>query len=84
MRALEAQYPVSLIMDGVGPNITVLSYRDALDVGVVADRDLLPDAWSLIAQLEAELTELRGLLGSRTRRRTPTRAATIEMKETPK
>ena len=36
--------------------------------------------WSLIAQLEAELTELRGLLDSRT----PTRAATTEMKETPK
>jgi hypothetical protein len=40
----------------------------------------VPDAGALIAQLEAELTELRGLLGSRT----PTRVATTEMKETAK
>jgi hypothetical protein len=40
--------------------------------------------WSLIAQLEAELIELRDLLGSRTRRRAPTRVVTTEMKETPK
>ena len=76
---LEAQYPVSLIMDGVGLNITVLSYRDALDVGVVGDRDLVPDAWSMIAHLEAELAELRGLVGRRRR----TRAPRPEMKGTP-
>lgn len=76
---LEAQYPVSLIMDGVGLNITVLSYRERLDIGVVGDRDLVPDAWSLITDLEAELAELGGLAG----RRSPTDAATTEMKGVP-
>ncbi|HEX7323564.1 MAG TPA: wax ester/triacylglycerol synthase family O-acyltransferase [Mycobacterium sp.] len=58
---LEAQYPVSLIMDGVGLNLTVLSYRDALDFGVVADRDLVPDVWSLIDHTRKELAELRNI-----------------------
>lgn len=80
---LAAQYPVSLIIDGVGLNITVLTYRDALDIGVVGDRDLVPDAWSLIAHLEAELADLCSLLDPRTQRRTRTRAAAAELKETP-
>lgn len=59
---LEAQYPVSVVMDGVGLNLTVLSYRDALDLGVVGDRELLPDAWELVDDVRAELAELRALL----------------------
>src|SRR5918999_3728936 len=35
---LQANYPVSAIVDGVGLNITVLSYRDHIDFGIVADR----------------------------------------------
>jgi hypothetical protein len=40
----------------------VLSYRGALDLGVVGDRDLVPDAWALIADVYSELAALRGLL----------------------
>lgn len=79
---LQAQYPVSLIMDGVGLNITVLSYRDALDIGVVGDRDLVPDAWSLIAHAEAELAELHDLVAPTARRRT--RTAIPATKEAPR
>lgn len=79
---LEAQYPVSLIMDGVGLNLTVLSYRDALDFGVVADRDLVPDVWSLVDHAEAELDELRGLVGPPGQRRVRTPTAATEAKET--
>jgi hypothetical protein len=61
---LQAQYPVSMVMDGVGVDITVLSYRDSLDVGVVGDRELVPDAGSLIDHINTELTELRQLLDS--------------------
>src|SRR5690242_12753302 len=57
--ALEAHYPVSAIIDGVGLNITVLSYQDRLDFGVVADREMLDDAWELIERLRAALSELR-------------------------
>ena len=55
---LEAQYPVSAIMDGVGLNITLLSYRDRLDIGVVACRGMLDDAWDLVERLQASHAEL--------------------------
>jgi WS/DGAT/MGAT family acyltransferase len=49
---LEAQYPVSVITDGVGLNITCLSYRDHIDFGIVADREQMDDAWPLMAAIE--------------------------------
>ena len=36
-------YPVSTIAPGVGLNVTVQSYLDTLDFGLVADRQLVPD-----------------------------------------
>ncbi|KLO27064.1 hypothetical protein ABW16_17255 [Mycolicibacter heraklionensis] len=68
---LEAQYPVSLIMDGVGLNITALSYRNKLDLGLVADHDLVADAWSLLQDVQAELTDLRGYVGAGGRKARP-------------
>jgi WS/DGAT/MGAT family acyltransferase len=59
---LEAQYPVSAIIDGVGINITLLSYRDQLDFGVVADREMLDDAWDIIERLRAAHRELLALV----------------------
>jgi diacylglycerol O-acyltransferase len=56
---LEATYPVSVITDGMGLNITVMSYRGHLDFGIVADRDQMPDLWSLIDWLREALDELR-------------------------
>jgi diacylglycerol O-acyltransferase len=41
------QFPVSIVTDGQGLNITVVSYLDRLDFGFVADRDLVPDVWDL-------------------------------------
>ena len=55
---LVANYPVSVIMDGVGLNITVLSYRDHLDFGLVADREQLDDAWPLMRKLSEALDEI--------------------------
>src|SRR4029078_4621408 len=37
---LEAHYPVSVIADGVGLNITAMSYRDHIDFGIIGDRDM--------------------------------------------
>src|SRR3954464_679900 len=56
---LEANYPVSVITDGMGLNITVMSYRGHMDFGIVADRDQMPDVWRLIDWLHDELKELR-------------------------
>ena len=40
--------PVSTIADGQGLNITVHSYLDRLDFGLIADRELVPDLWDLV------------------------------------
>jgi WS/DGAT/MGAT family acyltransferase len=56
---LEAHYPISVITDGMGLNITVMSYRGRLDFGIVADREQMPDVWKLIGWLAEALEELR-------------------------
>ncbi|MGI8491315.1 MAG: WS/DGAT domain-containing protein, partial [Acidimicrobiales bacterium] len=55
-----ASYPVSTIVDGVGLNITVMSYMADLNFGLVACRELVPDLWSLadhLADSQAELAK---------------------------
>ena len=56
---LEANYPISVITDGMGLNITVMSYCGSLDFGIVADREQMPDVWSLLDSLGEALDELR-------------------------
>lgn len=56
---LEANYPISVITDGMGLNITVMSYRGRLDFGIVGDREQMPDLWSLIGWLRDALEELK-------------------------
>ena len=51
-------YPVSVVVDGVGLNITVMSYLDHLDFGIVADRDQVDDVWTLIDRLSGALDEI--------------------------
>lgn len=55
---LVAHYPLSLITDGMGLNITVMSYDGHLDFGIVADREQMPDVWNLVDGLECSLSEL--------------------------
>ena len=50
---------MSVITDGMGLNITVMSYCGHLDFGILADRDQMPDVWSLIGWLREGLEELR-------------------------
>jgi WS/DGAT/MGAT family acyltransferase len=52
-------YPVSVITDGMGLNITVMSYCGRLDFGIVADREQMRDVWDLIGWLGEALDELR-------------------------
>jgi diacylglycerol O-acyltransferase len=56
---LVANYPVSVITDGMGLNITVMSYCGSLDFGIVADRDQMPDVNKLMGWLGDALEELR-------------------------
>jgi diacylglycerol O-acyltransferase len=55
---LVGTYPVSAIADGIGLNITVMSYMGDLDFGIVACRDMMPDAWPLIDDLRDALDDL--------------------------
>lgn len=55
---LTAHFPMSVIFDGFTLNITVVSYQDQLDIGIVGDAETLPDAWELLDDMAAELTEL--------------------------
>jgi diacylglycerol O-acyltransferase / wax synthase len=61
---LKANYPVSVVTDGMGLNITVMSYCGKMDIGIVTDRDQIPDAWRLIGFLEDALTELEEASGA--------------------
>jgi WS/DGAT/MGAT family acyltransferase len=55
---LQANFPVSVVTDGVGLNMTVMSYRDHVDFGLVGDRNLMGDTWPLMEGLERALDEL--------------------------
>ena len=56
-----SQYPISGVLDGLGLNITVFSYRDKLEFGIVGDRELIDDPWPLLDALGDALAELREL-----------------------
>ena len=64
---LVAAYPMGPIMDGAGLNITVLSYRDHIDIGFLADADLVPDIWEVAEQVQPAFDELRHWPARRTR-----------------
>lgn len=55
---LLATYPVSLIWHGYPINITVLSYRDSLDFGIIACRNTLPHIQRILDYLEDALAAL--------------------------
>lgn len=55
---LVANYPISVITDGMGLNITVMSYCGRLDFGLIADRNQMPDVHLLMPWLRAELDAL--------------------------
>jgi WS/DGAT/MGAT family acyltransferase len=58
---MEGIYPLSTIVEGVGLNMTLMSYNGNLDFGLVADREMVPDIWSLIDYLGEELETLQKL-----------------------
>ena len=70
--------PVSTIAEGQGLNITVQSYLDVLDFGIVADRDLVPDVWDLVDFCVDEVNILAELAGVETSEAQPlTGAGTV-------
>lgn len=58
---LDAMYPVSIVMDGQAMNITLTSYLDKLEVGIIACRKALPRIQSLLSLLEDEIQTLEAI-----------------------
>lgn len=55
---LEGMYPVSIVLDGFALNITLNSYVDKLEFGLIACRRTLPHMQRLLDDLEQGLKEL--------------------------
>jgi diacylglycerol O-acyltransferase len=55
---MQTFFPVSAVADGQGLNITVQSYRDHLDWGLIACRELVPDLWRFKDLFNESLEEL--------------------------
>ncbi len=55
--------PVSTIAEGQGLNITVQSYLDTLDIGLVGCAELVPDIWDLVDAIVADLEALADFVG---------------------
>ena len=57
---LQMLCPLGPVMEGAGLNITVLSYLDSIDVGLIACKELIPDLWDLARAFEESMDELTG------------------------
>ena len=54
-------YPTSIVVHGVGLNITVQSYNESLDVGLIACADAVPHLADLAVHMTESLNELKAL-----------------------
>jgi diacylglycerol O-acyltransferase / wax synthase len=57
---LKATYPLSVLIDGQSLNITVVSYCDSIDFGLMACRDTIPDVNLLAEYIEAAVDGIKG------------------------
>ncbi len=74
-----AAYPMGPAMEGAGLNVTVMSYRDSVDIGLMVDKELVPDVWDMADAVQPALDELKraaGLGAAAPRRRSRPRART--------
>ncbi len=55
---LVGMYPMGPIFDGAGLNVTVLSYLDSIDVGLMACREMVPELWNLADAFPGALADL--------------------------
>jgi diacylglycerol O-acyltransferase len=60
---LDGIYPASIVFDGFAMNITLVSYHDNLDFGIVACRRSMPQIQRIIDHLEDALQELEAVAG---------------------
>jgi diacylglycerol O-acyltransferase / wax synthase len=56
---LVSLFPMGPVMEGAGLNITVISYMDEIDIGLMVARESVPDVWDMAADIEESLAELK-------------------------
>jgi hypothetical protein len=59
-----SNHPASIVVHGVALNITVQSYDESLDVGVMACARAMPEVAEFAAQIETAFEEFKGLPAS--------------------
>lgn len=62
---LEGMYPVSIVLDRIALNMTLTSYRDQIEFGLIACRRTLPSMQRLLNYLEQSIRELEIAAGFR-------------------
>jgi WS/DGAT/MGAT family acyltransferase len=55
---MESMYPLGPVVHGQGVNVTVVSYRDDMFLGVIADRSVVANARPFVEGMEKALMEL--------------------------
>ncbi|MDQ6749086.1 MAG: wax ester/triacylglycerol synthase family O-acyltransferase [Candidatus Dormibacteraeota bacterium] len=78
---LDALYPVSVVTDGMGLNITVMSYLGQLHFGIVADREMVPDVALLTRWLHDELRAITPREARPSRRNSRQRSAPTRLRK---
>ena len=56
-------FPLGPVMDGLGPNITIMSYRGVLYWGIIACPESMPGGWQLAAYVPGALDDLLAAAG---------------------
>ena len=56
-------FTASVILEGMGVNITIFSFDDRVDFGIHVDPDLVPEPWDLAAAVSEALVELMRAAG---------------------
>jgi len=73
---MKTYIPVSTIGEGMGLNVTVHSYLDELEFGLISCRELVPDIWHMVDLHLAEIDVLFAAAGiARTEESAPVRKA---------
>ncbi|TXH59899.1 MAG: wax ester/triacylglycerol synthase family O-acyltransferase [Burkholderiaceae bacterium] len=54
-------YPASIVVHGVALNVTVQTYNESLDIGVMACAEAMPEVAEFAAQIETAFEEFRAL-----------------------
>ena len=60
---MDGTYPVSIVLDGQALNITLTSYVDDMEIGLIACRRTLPSMQKILGYLEEALVELEEVAG---------------------